>query len=576
MLNIDKQVLPITLDIASDVLLDNADIAIDDFNAFVYTLTGSVSLGIGEASYKRYMQRLAEAINHHSANSVSFRRTFLDEVTASSRETNNNRFSFIEYMSVNEASNKNMKFYQSDNFMVQDAKTIGTKLNERESLSARDAETNKVDVHKFDTLTSKDNQWKYIGEATKENLSIMSARSSNIRIPKSESAKISSHEINSICIRQYEKVMYYEPSNAFKIGLNPKENVHVTPTVNKSDKAILKDTFGVGSKFSRLYVSDRRFFDTLTSKDNQWKYDRVPKEENLTVGAKDLKTYKANKSDGLKFVDAHRKMLNLIKNETLLNGSLMRSQTFFDRFITEKLKALETQNKAVYKRLSESALLKDAKRANYDKNMYEYSEVGEIYTRTWRADRAFQENANIKEAIAKKDNIRNFEEVTYKDIRILPNPRGVLSDIFVRENEMDLSDFEQIAERPAGYNSFSPFRVGDYEYKDALYRIRIDKTGGTANPLIYDYKIHVDIDDVRDNGTLDIPAEETKVYFNRSYYIDPDVVVNVISGEEGVVAIPYIVATDGKDEKGRYFTVVLKDAKGNPVAGTISWNSNGY
>lgn len=413
MLNIDKQVLPITLDIASDVLLYNADIAIDDFNTLVHTLTGSVSLGIGEASYKRYIQRLAEAINHHSANSLSFKLTFLDE----------------------------------------------------ESLSARDAETNKADVHKFDTLTSKD---------------------------------------------------------------------------------------------------------------NQWKYDRVPKEENLTVGAKGLKTYKASKSDGLKFVDAHRKMLNLIKNETLLNGSLMRSQTFFDRFITEKLKALETQNKAVYKRLSESALLKDAKRANYDKNMYEYSEVGEIYTRTWRADRAFRENANIKEAIAKKDNIRNFEEVTYKDIRILPNPRGVLSDIFVRENEMDLSDFEQIAEHPAGYNSFSPFRVGDYEYKEALYRIRIDKTGGTANPLIYDYKIHVDIDDVRDNGTLDIPAEETKVYFNRSYYVDPDVVVNVISGEEGVVAIPYIVATDGKDEKGRYFTVVLKDAKGNPVAGTISWNSNGY
>ena len=576
MLNIDKQVLPTTIDIGSSFTLDNVNIAIDDFNTVVYTLTGSVSLGIGEASYKRYIQKLAETVKHHSANSLSFGHTLLEKITASSKEANNNRFSFLEHMSVGEASKKSMKVYQSNNFMVQDAKAIGTKLNKAENLSTRDAEANRVGVHKFDTLTSKDSQWKYIKEVSKENLSIASAKSSNIRIPKSESAKISSHEINSVGIRQYEKVMYYEPSNTFKIGFNPKENIRITPTVNKSDKAILKDTFGVGSKFSRLYVSDRRIFDTLTSKDSQWKYIRTPKSENITLGTKNLKTYKANKSDGLKFVDAHRKILNILKNETLLNGVLMRSQTFFDRYITEKLKALETQNKAVYKRLSESALLRDAERANYSKNMYEYPKVGEVYARTWKTDRAFQEKSSIAEAISKKDNIRNFEKVTYKDIRILPNPRGVLSDIFVRENEMDLSDFEQIAERPAGYNSFSPFRVGDYEYKDALYRIRIGKTGGTANPLIYDYKIHVDIDDVRDNGTLDIPAEETKVYFNRSYYVEPDVVVNVISGEEGIIAIPYIIATDEKDEKGRYFTVVLKDAKGNPVAGTISWNSNGY
>lgn len=465
MLNITKQVSPITLDIASDTYLDNADMAIDDFIVTIYHLTGSVGLDIREVFYKKYIQKLAETMKYHSANLFSFKRTFLDKVITTSKGINNNRFSFLECVSVNEVNNKNMKFYQSDNFTIQDAKSTGAKLNKTESVSTREAKVSRVGVHKFDALTSKD---------------------------------------------------------------------------------------------------------------NQWKYDRVPKIENLAVDSKNAKTYRVSKADGLKSLDAHRKKLNILKNETLLNGSLMRSQTFFDRFIMEKLKALETQNKAVYKRLSESALLKDAKRANYDKNMYEYSKIGETYTRTWIADRAYKEQANVKAAIVKKSNIRNFEKVTYKAIRVLPNPRGVLSDIFVRENEMDLSDFEQIAERPAGYNSFSPFRVGDYEYKDALYRIRIDKTGGTANPLIYDYKIHVDIDDVKDRGTIDIPAEETKVYFNRNYYIDPDVVVNVISGEEGTVIIPYIIATDGKDEKGRYFTVVLKDAKGNPVAGTISWNSNGY
>ena len=55
---------------------------------------------------------------------------------------------------------------------------------------------------------------------------------------------------------------------------------------------------------------------------------------------------------------------------------------------------------------------------------------------------------------------------------------------------------------------------------------------------MYDYAIHVDIDDVKDRGAADIPAEETKVYFNRTYYTTPDVVVNVCGWTEEKQDIP--------------------------------------
>lgn len=228
-----------------------------------------------------------------------------------------------------------------------------------------------------------------------------------------------------------------------------------------------------------------------------------------------------NKQESCTLREAYRKNANLLKNETLLNGTSMRPQTFFDRFITEEMKTLETQNKAVYERFVENPI-----------------------------------NVNTN--------------------RIAANPCGVLSDIFIRANEMSEADFRRLADHPSGYNYFSPFKVGEYEYKDALYRIKIKKDNGASNPLIYDYRINVDIDDVKDRGTIDIPAEETRVYFNRNYYTEPDVVVNVVSGEEGKVIIPFIISTDGEDDIGRYFTVILKDTAGNPVSGTISWNSNGY
>ena len=284
-----------------------------------------------------------------------------------------------------------------------------------------------------------------------------------------------------------------------------------------------------------------------------------------------------NKQEPCALGEIYRKNTNLLKNETLLNGIVMRPQTFFDRFITENVETLEMPNKAVYERFIERMLSWDDENAQIGKNVLYNVDCGINFSRTWSGKKSFYENIianSVKSNHVTLPRVENFIGVSAS--RIAANPNGVLSDIFVRADEMSEADFRRLADHPSGYNYFSPFKVGEYEYKDALYRIKIKKDNGVANPLIYDYKINVDIDDVKDRGTVDIPAEETKVYFNRSYYTEPDVVVNVVSGEEGKVIIPFIISTDGEDDRGRYFTIILKDTAGNPVSGTISWNSNGY
>ncbi len=212
-----------------------------------------------------------------------------------------------------------------------------------------------------------------------------------------------------------------------------------------------------------------------------------------------------------------------------------------------------------------------------DKNLFEEVSSGENQERVVKFKREFVEEISGTELV--KKTYKLFEQETDLSVyscRVLPNPCGVLSDIRVQDHGMTLSDFNSSIERPSGYNVFSEFKVGEYEYQDAMYRLVIKKSNMAANPLVYDYKIHVDIDDVKDRGTAVIPAEETKVYFNRHYYTDPEVVVNVISGTAGKIVIPYITEASGEDDNGRYFKVVLKNANGSIVAGTISWNSNGY
>ena len=284
-----------------------------------------------------------------------------------------------------------------------------------------------------------------------------------------------------------------------------------------------------------------------------------------------------NKQESCALGEAYRKNTDLMKNEMLLNGVSMRSQTFFDRFITENIETLETQNKAAHEHFIERLLSWDDKSKQISKSVY--------YKVAYRAgfDRKWSVRKTISEDVATNSMNINYVTISKSEnpisidaVRIATNPGGVLSDVFIRANEMSEGDFEKLSDHASGYNYFSPFRVGEYEYKDALYRIKIRKDNGIGNPLIYDYRVNVDIDDVKDRGTIAIPARETNVYFNRSYYTEPDVVVNVVSGEEGKVIIPFIITTDGEDDKGRYFTVILKDTSGNPVEGTISWNSNGY
>ena len=270
------------------------------------------------------------------------------------------------------------------------------------------------------------------------------------------------------------------------------------------------------------------------------------------------------------------KKCEAVKKDTLLNGLIMRSQISFDRFIKEHLQAIEMPFKRVYKPFAENAALKDAEKTNIVKNNQDTLALEESFSRSARFGRKFNEPMTVEEAHGRLvDLFKRENEISIRSIRIRQTPCGVLSDIVVNDHAITLDEFNRLANKASGYNSFTEFKVGEYEYKDALYRLAIRKKNAASNPLVYDYAIHVDIDDVKDRGTADIPAEETKVYFNRTYYTTPDVVVIVCGGAEGNAVIPSITE-QGEDDRGKYFKIILKDATGKVVAGRISWNSNGY
>lgn len=296
----------------------------------------------------------------------------------------------------------------------------------------------------------------------------------------------------------------------------------------------------------------------------------------ISVSAKDGRAILLPKSEVIRTSEFVWKKGEAVKKETLLNSLLMRSQISFDRFIEEHVQAIEMPFKRIYKPFTENATMRDAETANIGKNNQDTIALAENFSRLTRFVRGFSEPMTVMEAHRRLvDLFKKENEISIRAIRIRQTPCGVLSDIVVNNHAITLDEFNRLANKASGYNSFTEFKVGEYEYKDALYRLAIRKKNSVSNPLVYDYTIHVDIDDVKDRGTADIPAEETKVYFNRTYYTTPDVVVIVCGGAEGSVVIPSITE-QGEDNRGKYFKIILKDATGKVVAGRISWNSNGY
>ena len=369
-------------------------------------------------------------------------------------------------------------------------------------------------------------------------------------------------------------------------------------TISRTDREVTKyrRTFAiaVSARDARRGSLQRRFVDAIKANDTKSasvkvacfeilpvyelakKGTGIRKSDALAVSARDIRAMLLPKSEIIRTSEFVWKKCEAVKKETLLNSLLMRSQISFDRFIKEHMQAIEMPFKRIYKPFAENATMKDEEMANTAKHNQDALASVDDFSKLARFAREFIEPMTVMEDYRRLvDVFKRENEISIRAIRIKQTSCGVLSDIVVNNHAITLDEFNRLANKASGYNTFTEFKVGEYEYQDALYRLAIRKKNSASNPLVHDYTIHVDIDDVKDRGTADIPAEETKVYFNRTYYTTPDVVVIVCGGTEGSVVIPSITE-QGEDSKGKYFKIILKDATGKIVAGRISWNSNGY
>ena len=207
-------------------------------------------------------------------------------------------------------------------------------------------------------------------------------------------------------------------------------------------------------------------------------------------------------------------------------------------------------------------------------NVDETISVAEVLSRSFSAQRVFAEQVAFAELLGRHTEIKKEDLIVVRDT-ILQASNAVLNNIFARHGEITkLEDFEKLVNQAPGFTEFIPFKVGEYDYHEALVKIAVRSKADQGKPTINNLTMHVDIPDTDDRGTANITTttDVTRVLFHKHYYNPPEVNVVLLGGNTGSgVLTPYITTVTKT-----YFEVEIRNASLNRVTGSISWFAKGY
>lgn len=283
-------------------------------------------------------------------------------------------------------------------------------------------------------------------------------------------------------------------------------------------------------------------------------------------------------SDFLTTQDYISKSAVTVLEDDISVSDLCSNVAVYLRDFADEIAIVSNHNNNSVKSFASSFGIVDQENNKIGKVAIEELAITETFRKYLPIIRKFYETISVAEVKNNHYETIKRETTSLTDL-IIRACEGVLSDLHIINTPIDFDKFVEMAKTPALYNPFIDFKVGEYEYKDAIVKVKLSTTTQETFPSLVNCTMHVDIPDTDDRGTVEITdaTAPTKVYFNKFYYNPPEVIVVLRGGStaDGMVT-PNIVSTDLSDSEGKYFEVELLDSYGNRKTGSISWTSKGY
>jgi hypothetical protein len=291
-----------------------------------------------------------------------------------------------------------------------------------------------------------------------------------------------------------------------------------------------------------------------------------------------LRKFKLIPSDYICFADKSSRKATIKRRDGLKLTDEFLHQAVIWLGVEENIKAIDNALKNYESHYRESIKPTETHNRYLSKNRREPVQLKEAFNRLYIIRKTIKDDIEVAEQFKKQYSLQERDSFTIYDA-FIKACEAVLSNLAIRYGELDDEGFMKLVNAPSGYTDFTDFKVGEYEYEEALVRIVLETKVPQFPASVADVVLHVDIPDTDDRGITQITdtAAATKVHFNKHYYNPPEVNVVLRAGSTANSnVVPYIVSTDGQDDVGRYFEVELIAANGERTTGTISWVSKGY
>lgn len=404
-------------------------------------------------------------------------------------------------------------------------------------------------------------QTKFINKYSAEQFAAKDNLSKKDYTKSIEKLSVSEQAVPSIKMQrmytEFCKILEQQSSVFAKRSVEP---VQLTDSSNVNMIRVLKDSIGV----SETYWDNILFFMNVC--------------ENMTLREAISRAQDKNTIEKLLVGEHLYKVLASKVKESIVFQDELKRHALFVRVVQELFSTTDMTFKTANKQLKESVQLLEEIRKITKIAKQDQAKIIDNFSRKFMVQLHEKENLSIVDFIHKEMN-NNYTEACVLYDTIIQACEAVMSNIYAAHGDLDLNKFLEIVNTPPGFTTFTDFKVGEYEYQEALVRILIKASVPQSQPSVSDVVMHVDIPDTDDRGTeriVDI-SEPTKIYYNKHYYNSPEVNVIVIGGNtsDGIVR-PNLISTDGIDDRGRYFTVEIINENGKRVVGTISWFSKGY
>lgn len=291
-----------------------------------------------------------------------------------------------------------------------------------------------------------------------------------------------------------------------------------------------------------------------------------------------LHKFKLIPSDYICFADKSSRKATIKRRDSVKLTDEFLHQAVIWLGVEENLKAIDNALKNYKSHYRESIGTTETHNRYLSKNRQEPVQLKEAFNRLYIIRKTIKDDIEVAEQFKKQYSLQERDSFTIYDA-FIKACEAVLSNLAIRYGELDDEGFMKLVNAPSGYTDFTDFKVGEYEYEEALVRIVLETKVPQSPASVADIVLHVDIPDTDDRGITQITdtTAATKVRFNKHYYNPPEVNVVLRAGSTANSnVVPYIVSTDGQDDVGRYFEVELIAANGERTTGTISWVSKGY